>query len=130
MQSCTVACQKQPNRSARCSSFFLVFVRYAKTPFCTSSDAAANKTAEETAQTVGSSAIDCEEPIEARSARWIGNEHPKLQGIVGRLSLSSHLPLLCCASGVVDTVSERPIQIQRTRDRESPIPRRTRRAPA
>jgi hypothetical protein len=42
-------------------------------------DAAANKTSEETAQTVGSAAIDCDEP-EARSARWIGNEHPKFEG--------------------------------------------------
>jgi hypothetical protein len=38
-------------------------------------DAAANETAEETAHTVASAAIDGDES-EARSARWIGNENP------------------------------------------------------
>ena len=42
-------------------------------------DAAANETAEETAHTVASGAIDCDEP-EAGSARRIGNEYPNFKG--------------------------------------------------
>jgi hypothetical protein len=54
------------------------------------SDAAANKLAEETAQTVGSAAIDSDEP-EARSARWIGNEYPKFEGSPEVVARIKHL---------------------------------------
>ena len=54
------------------------------------SDVAAKKAAEEATQTVGSAAIDCDEP-EARSARWIGHEYPNFEGSPEVVARIKHL---------------------------------------